>query len=62
MVVEFEGKVHSFDGPTRVRDLLARLSLNSEAVIVVVNGVLATEDRMVKEGENVKIIKVVSGG
>jgi len=46
----------------RVKDLLAHLSLNREAVIVVVDGVLVTEDKTVREGEKVKIIRVVSGG
>jgi len=62
VVVEYEGKVYVLDRSMRVKDLLAHLSLNREAVIVVVDGVLVTEDKTVREGEKVKIIRVVSGG
>ena len=46
----------------KVRELLKKLSLSSEGYLVIVNGNLVAEDEIISEGDNVKIIRVVSGG
>jgi sulfur carrier protein ThiS len=62
MHVEWEGKVQLVDKRTTVRRLLEMYALSTEAHLVTVNGVLATEDRMLERDDSVKIIRVISGG
>ena len=45
-----------------VKEMLKELKLNHTAVLVVKNGRLVTEDALVKEGDEVKILSVISGG
>ena len=45
-----------------VKDMLKTLKLNHTAVLVVKNGQLVTEDAILKEGDEVKILSVISGG
>ncbi len=49
-------------GPLRVDALLARLSLNRESFLVIVDGVLVPGDDVVEDGATVEIRPVVSGG
>ncbi len=61
--VEYMGKIYTFDKKRiNVGSLLDRLSLNPEMHLVVVNGELRTEDEFIMDGEDCKIIRVVSGG
>lgn len=61
--VEYMGKIYTFDGKRiNVGSLLDKLSLNPETHLVVVNGELRTEDEFIMDGENCKIIRVISGG
>ncbi|MCX7856491.1 MAG: MoaD/ThiS family protein [Deltaproteobacteria bacterium] len=62
MPLEFDGKKMDIEKPLRIRQLLKKLSLNPEDYIVVVNDTLVTDDEIVKNEDNVKIIRVVSGG
>jgi sulfur carrier protein ThiS len=45
-----------------VRQLLARLSLNSEEVLVKVNGKLAPDSLKIVPKDEVKIMRVIFGG
>ncbi|MFA4886646.1 MAG: MoaD/ThiS family protein [Candidatus Nanoarchaeia archaeon] len=45
-----------------VKEMLKTLKLNHTAVLVVKNGHLVTEDAVLKEGDEVKILSVISGG
>lgn len=49
-------------GPVAVQDLLAELGLRREAVLVIVDGALVTEDTTIAEGSEVEIRPVISGG
>jgi sulfur carrier protein ThiS len=44
------------------RDALKKVGIEPEAVLVVVNGKLTTDDVILKDGDTVKLIAVVSGG
>jgi sulfur carrier protein len=46
----------------RVKDLLKELGINQETVIVVRNGELITEEDIIKESDELRILSVVSGG
>ncbi len=44
------------------RDALKKLSIEPESVLVVVNGKLTTDDVVLRDGDKVKLVAVVSGG
>src|ERR671937_899231 len=44
------------------RDALKKVGIDPESVLVVVNGKLTTDDVILKEGDKVKLVAVVSGG
>ncbi len=62
MKVECEGKVYKFEKPIVVYRLLEELSLSKEAHLVVVNNRLVTEDHRLEADDDVKILRVISGG
>jgi len=44
------------------RDAIKKIGLDPEAVLVVVNGKLMTDDVVLREGDEVRLVAVVSGG
>ena len=44
------------------RDALKKIGIDPESVLIVVNGKLSTDDVILKEGDQVKLVAVVSGG
>lgn len=51
--IRFEGKVKS---------LLKKLNINPKIVLVTKNDVLVTEEDMLKNSDEIKILSVISGG
>lgn len=49
-----------FDG--RIRDLLARLHVNPETIVVVKNGEVVGEDERCQDDDELKLLSVISGG
>jgi sulfur carrier protein len=49
-------------GPLRVTQLLERLGVNRESVLVIVGDTLVTDDAMVADGATVEVRPVISGG
>ncbi|MFH1917148.1 MAG: MoaD/ThiS family protein [Nanoarchaeota archaeon] len=45
-----------------VRDLLKMLEVNPETVLIVRNGAVVTEEDKLDEGDEIKLLSVVSGG
>jgi sulfur carrier protein ThiS len=62
MKVEWENKVYEFEKPMFVSKLLEEFSLSREAHLVIANGSLITEDCKLGADDNVKLIRVISGG
>jgi sulfur carrier protein ThiS len=62
MKVECEGNTYEFEKPMLASKLLEQLSLSREAHLVVVNNRLVTEDYRIDRDDEVKLIRVVSGG
>lgn len=49
-------------GPMSVKALMARLGVEREAVLVIVDGTLVTDDTVVGEESTVEVRPVISGG
>lgn len=62
MAVDWNGTKHELTKPLLVSKLLERFGLSRESHLVVVNGRLATEDLRVERTDEVRIIRVISGG
>jgi sulfur carrier protein ThiS len=62
MKVEWDGNVYELGKRLSAGQLLSRFSLSPEAHLVMANERLVTEDYRFSEEENVKIIRVISGG
>ena len=62
MKVEWNGKEYQFEKPMLVSRLLEELSLSREAHLVVVNNRLVTEDCKLGAEDDIRVIRVVSGG
>jgi sulfur carrier protein ThiS len=52
----------SFDGPLTVPDLLARVGVHPNAVLVIRDRDLLTTDDTVSDGDVVEVRAVISGG
>ncbi|HXW80598.1 MAG TPA: MoaD/ThiS family protein [Acidimicrobiales bacterium] len=49
-------------GPVGVLSLIRQLGYTREAVLVIVNGTLVTDDATIAEGSEVEVRPVISGG
>lgn len=57
-----ETRIVDLEENSRIEDLLKMLRISSSEVIPVKNGVIVTERETLKEGDEVKLLSVVSGG
>lgn len=57
-----ETRVVDLEENSRIEDLLKTLRISSSEVIPVKKGVIVTEKEPLKEGDEVKLLSVVSGG
>lgn len=62
MTVNWEGREYVFKKPMLVSRLLEELEVSREAHLVVANNRLVTEDHKLGADDNVKVIRVISGG
>ncbi len=60
--VSFREKQWEIKPGAAARDAVKKLGIDPESVLVVVNGNLSTDDVILKEGDQVKLVAVVSGG
>jgi sulfur carrier protein len=58
----FRGKEHSLPGNLFVHQALKRIGLNTESYLVVRDGEVITEDQMLRPGDRIRIVPVISGG
>jgi len=64
MTVQFDLRKEKFEtrsGMT-LRDSLKKIEINPESVLAVRDGVLLTDDEILKEGDRIKLVPVISGG
>ncbi|MBI3538592.1 MAG: MoaD/ThiS family protein [Chloroflexi bacterium] len=62
MQIIFRDKKWDLRGNTTARDAIKKIGIEPESVLVVVNGQLKTDDVILKEEDQVKLVAVVSGG
>ncbi len=60
--LEFRNKKYECKPNSTARDALKKIGIQPESVLVVVNGKLSTDDVILKEGDKVKLVAVISGG
>lgn len=58
----FRNKKYEVKENITARDALKKVGIDPESVLVVVNGKLVTDDQVLREGDQVKLVAVVSGG
>lgn len=62
MQISFRDKKWELKGSITARDALKKINIDPESVLIVVNDKLVTDDTVLKEGDQVKLVAVVSGG
>jgi sulfur carrier protein len=62
MKLTCRGKVWELKGGLTARAAIQKVGLDPEAVLIVRNGELITDDIVLEEGDEVKLIAVISGG
>jgi sulfur carrier protein ThiS len=62
MKLTYRGKVWDLKGGLTARAAVEKIGLNPEAILVVRNDRLITDDTVLDEGDEVKLIAVISGG
>ncbi len=60
--VKYQGKTFQFEDGITVGEIFENLSINPEEHLAVLNGQLKTEDEKLSSGDELEIVKVVSGG
>ena len=62
MRITYRDKVWELDGRRCVRDVIEEIGLVLHTVLVVRDGRLLTEDVMLDENDEIRIVAVISGG
>lgn len=58
----FRKKEYEVDADITVRQALKRIDMDSESVLATRSGELITEDEVLRDGEEIKLVAVISGG
>ncbi len=62
MQIKFRDQEWEIKGGITARDAIKKTGLDPESVLVTVNGKLVTDDVILKDQDEVKLVAVVSGG
>lgn len=60
--ITFRNKKFEVKENVTARDALKKISIDPESVLITVNGKLVTDDVVLREGDAVKLVAVISGG
>ena len=60
--ITFRNKKFEVKENITARDALKKIGIDPESVLITVNGKLVTDDVILREGDVVKLVAVVSGG
>ncbi len=62
MHITFRDQKWEMKGGITARDAVKKVGLDPEGVLITVNGKLVTDDVILKQNDEVKLVAVVSGG
>ena len=62
MKITYRDREWEIPGGMTAREAIKKVRLDPEAVLVIRNGALVTDDTILRDGDEVKLIAVVSGG
>jgi sulfur carrier protein ThiS len=60
--LNYRGKTHELPAGMTVRDAVKKIGLQPETVLAVHDGKLITDDTVLRDGMQVRLVAVVSGG
>jgi len=60
--ITFRNKQFEVKENISARDALKKINVDPESVLITVNGKLVTDDVVLRQGDQVKLVAVVSGG
>ncbi len=60
--IEKENKNLNLEYKGTVKELLEKLNINIETVVVLKNNEIVTEEELLEEKDEIKILSVISGG
>lgn len=60
--ITFRDKTFQVKENMTARDALKKINIDPESVLITVNGKLVTDDAVLREGDRVKLVAVISGG
>jgi sulfur carrier protein ThiS len=60
--ITFRNKKFEVKENITARDALKKIGIDPESVLVTVNGKLVTDDVVLRQGDVVKLVAVISGG
>ncbi len=58
----YRGKTYTLPAGMTLRDALKKIGLSPEAVLAVLEGQMVTDDYILKDGQTLKLVAVISGG
>lgn len=62
MIITYREKKWELKGGMTARDAIRKVGLDPEAVLVIRNGELVTDDVILADSDDVRLISVISGG
>ena len=60
--ITYRGKEYEVNGGMTVRDAIKKVGLSPETTLATRKGKLITDDEVLKEEDQIKLIAVISGG
>ncbi|MGQ0602273.1 MAG: MoaD/ThiS family protein, partial [Anaerolineales bacterium] len=60
--IKYRNKEYEVNAGMTVRDAIRKVGLEPETVLAVMNGQLVTDDTIIREGMEIKLVAVGSGG
>ena len=62
MIITYREKEWELKGGMTARDAIRKVGLDPEAVLVIRNGELVTDDVILADSDDVRLVSVISGG
>jgi sulfur carrier protein len=62
MIITYREKKWELKGGMTARDAIRKVGLDPEAVLVIRNGELVTDDVILADSDDVRLVSVISGG